>query len=228
MTARLNRVFIIFAFIMVAALCAGGSPALAADEAGNNYFAFRGGLGSIQDAEVTVKGIDGLKHEFKDATGLSLAYGRRFTPYIRGEVELGWLGMKGDKVRFRDYELDISDYSQQHFVYGMFNVIAALPNDTPFTPFVGAGLGMAAAKLSYDLKRGTDQINADSVDNVLAYQLMGGLIFTPIANLSLELRGRYIGFGEQSQTESFEGRDIVMEMDNTKVFMVDVGLRVNF
>lgn len=228
MAARLNRAFIIFAFIMAAALCAGGAPALAADEAGNNYFAFRGGLGSIQDAEVTVKGIDGLKQDFKDARGVSLAYGRRFMPWLRGELEVGWLGMKADKVRFQDYEFDLGDYSEQHFIYGMFNIIAALPNATPITPFVGAGLGMAAAKLSYDLKRGTEQINSDSVDNVLTYQLMGGLIFTPVSNLSVELRGRYIGFGNQSQTESFDGMDISMEMDNTKVFMVDLGVRINF
>jgi opacity protein-like surface antigen len=205
-----------------------GTPALAADEAGSNYFAFRGGLGSIQDAEVTVKGIDGLKQDFKDARGVSLAYGRRFMPWLRGELEVGWLGMKADKLRYEQYEFDLGDYSEQHFLYGMVNLIAALPNATPFTPFVGAGLGMAAAKLSYDLKSDGEQLNSDSVDNVLAYQLMGGVIFTPVSNLSLELRGRYIGFGDQNQTESFEGRDISMEMDNTKVFMVDLGVRINF
>lgn len=228
MTARLQQAFIIFVFTMAAALCAFSAPALAADEAGNNYIALRGGLGSIQDAEITVKGIDGLKQDFKDARGVSLAYGRRFLPWFRGELEAGWLGMKADKLRYRDYEFDLGDYSEQHFLYGMVNLIVALPNPTPFTPFAGAGIGMAAAKLSYDLKRGSEQLNSDSVDNVLAYQLMGGVIFTPVSNLSLELRGRYIGFGNQSQTESFEGQDISMELDNTKVFMVDLGLRINF
>ncbi len=228
MAARFTRAFIIFAFIITAALCAISGPALAADEAGNNYIALRGGLGSIQDAELKVEGIDGLKQDFKDARGVSLAYGRRFAPWFRGELEVGWLGMKADKLSYQGYELDLGDYSEQHFLYGMVNLIAALPNATPITPFVGAGIGMAAAKLSYDLKRGSDQLSSDSVDNVLAYQLMGGVILTPVSNLSLELRGRYIGFGSQSQTESFEGQDISMELDNTKVFMVDLGVRINF
>jgi opacity protein-like surface antigen len=231
MTTSFQRVhygFIIFAFILCAGFAVSSGPAMAAEEAGNNYFAFRGGLGSIQDAEVKVKGIDGLKQDFKDARGLSLAYGRRFVPWLRGEIELGWLGMKADKLRFQGYELDFGDYSEQHFLYGMLNVIAALPNKTPITPFIGGGIGMAAAKLSYDLKRGTEQLNSDSVDNVVAYQLLGGLLWTPVSNLGIELRGRYIGFGNQSQTESFEGQDISMELDNTKVFMVDLGIRVNF
>jgi len=218
----------IIALALTAGLTLNCGKALAADEAGNNYFALRGGLGSIQDAEVKVKGIDGLKQDFKDARGVSLAYGRRFLPWLRGELEAGWLGMKADKVRYQNYELDLGDYSEQHFLYGMVNVIVALPNITPLTPFVGAGLGMAAAKLSYDIKRDDFHLDSDSVDNVLAYQLMGGVIFTPVSNLSLELRGRYMGFGDQSQTESFEGMDITMELDNTKVFMVDLGIRINF
>ncbi len=231
MMARFQRVhygIIVFAFILTAAFMAFSGPAMAADEAGNNYFALRGGLGSIQDAEVTVEGIEGLKQDFKDARGVSLAYGRRFMPWLRGELEVGWLGMKADKVSFQGYELDLGDYSEQNFAYGMLNIIAALPNKTPITPFIGGGIGMAAAKLSYDLKRGSEQINSDSVDNVLTYQLMGGVIWTPVSNLGIELRGRYIGFGDQSQTESFEGQDISMKMDNTKVFMVDLGIRVNF
>jgi opacity protein-like surface antigen len=228
MSIRYQRTIMFFAFILAATICAINSPALAAEEAGNNYIAIRGGLGSIQDAEVKVEGIDGLKQDFKDARGVSLAYGRRFAPWFRGELEAGWLGMKADKLRYQDYELDLGDYSEQHFLYGMINLIVALPNPTPITPFAGAGIGMAVAKLSYDLKRGSEQLNSDSVDNVLAYQFMAGVLLTPVSNLSLELRGRYIGFGNQSQTESFEGRDISMELDNTKVFMVDLGLRFNF
>lgn len=231
MATRLRRVlqgFIIMAFILCAGFVAMSSPAMAAEEAGNNYFALRGGLGSIEDAEVTVEGIDGLKQDFKDARGVSLAYGRRFVPWLRGELEVGWLGMKADKLNFEGYEFDLGDYSEQHFLYGMLNLIAALPNETPITPFIGGGIGMAAAKLSYDLSRGSEQLNSDSVDNVVAYQFMGGLLWTPLSRLGIELRGRYIGFGSQSQTESFAGQDISMDMSDTKVFMVDLGIRVNF
>jgi opacity protein-like surface antigen len=231
MTSRFMRVhhlIISITFVLLSGLMFSSGPAQAAEEAGNNYFAFRGGLGSIQDAEVTVEGIDGLKQDFKDARGVSLAYGRRFLPWLRGELEAGWLGMKADKLSYEGYEFDLGDYSEQHFLYGMVNIIAALPNETEITPFVGAGLGMAAAKLSYDLKSDEDQINSDSVDNVVAYQFMGGLLWTPLSHLGIELRGRYIGFGSQSQTESFEGIDVKMDMNDTKVFMVDLGIRVNF
>jgi opacity protein-like surface antigen len=122
-----------------------------------------------------------------------------------GGYDFGIIRLEGE-LSFRDAEMktitDRDTGDRYHNIDGNLGVLAMmvnaffdLHNNTPVTPYVGGGIGLAAFNL--DDTYGTDSggsrafIYSDGDDTVFAYQVGGGLEIALNRMLSLDLGYRY-------------------------------------
>ncbi len=125
----------------------------------------------------------------KELFGTHVAYGVR-AGYVRGEVELNnsrdikrnWLKVRSDKGAegtLNHFRL----YKHSFMANAYFDYLTC----TPWTPYVGAGIGLAHLKADF----GED---GKSVNN-LAWQVMGGIAYDVTANWTLDAGYRYADLG---------------------------------
>ena len=130
----------------------------------------------------------------KELFGTHVAYGVR-AGYVRGEVELNnsrdikrnWLGFtsdKGEKDTLEHFRL----YKHSFMANAYFDYLTC----TPWTPYIGAGIGLSYLKADF----GEVEIlgGSKSVYN-LAWQVMGGIAYDVNSNWTLDLGYRYADLG---------------------------------
>ncbi len=120
--------------------------------------------------------------------GASFAYGIKTGP-VRTELELNWHDDAekkddGDKIKVQNNSI-------------MLNAYYDIDTGTKFTPYVGAGLGMAHLKLKSD-----DGFKKSS--NEFAWQLGAGVSYAATDNVSVDLGYRYVDNGSFSWNETDE------------------------
>ena len=153
----------------------------------------------------------------KELFGTHVAYGVR-AGYVRGEVELNnsrdikrnWLTVtsdKGNEVMLEHFRL----YKHSFMANAYFDYLTC----TPWTPYVGAGIGLAHLKADF----GED---GKSVNN-LAWQVMGGIAYDVTANWTLDAGYRYADLGRIRKNDGYSVTKVTAR-DHEIMF----GARYNF
>ncbi len=162
-----------------------------------------------------------------------------FKPALQGSAVAGWDFAPGNPVGEGRIELEYTHRSNQldqvKFVEGsfkgdgnlivdslLFNFFGVFHNDTPWSPYVGVGLGAARMGAS-DLKvTGYPLISGSSV--VFAYQFGTGIDFALTDHLSLDLGYRFFSSIKPRFTEA-NGQSFKMDYYNHSATL---GLRFGF
>ena len=122
----------------------------------------------------------------KELFGTHVAYGLR-AGYVRGEVELN-----NSRDIKRNWLVDTATESDiDHFKLYKHSVMANVYFDyltcTPWTPYVGAGLGVSHLKADFG--------EASKSANNLAWQVMAGLAYDITSNWTVDAGYRYADLG---------------------------------
>lgn len=135
---------------------------------------------------------------------------------LRGELELNW---NGDATDSNDFDFKIINKYTHSFetktkVYGaMANLYYDIATGTKFTPFVGAGAGMAHVKVSSGahgtVEKQAFSINGDATDNNFAWNATAGVAYNISDSIVLDIAYRYTDLGAVKSTDTFT-------MDNLK------------
>lgn len=153
---------------------------------------------------------------FKDTTwGLRLATGVA-TPVahgqIRSELEFGYLGKAKDNKGWtfhmnasypgQHYQLETSAYS------GMINFYYDFNTCTRFTPYIGAGFGIAHVKAKshvYGRSHQDYSVTDEMTDDNPAWNISLGAAYALNDNWSLDLGYRYTNYGRITQSKNKRG-----------------------
>lgn len=161
---------------------------------------------------------------------LSTAYGQRLLPWLRGEVESGWMKMpQSSQYSAQQYTaLDDQDLNQSQC--GMLNLLADFTTKSELRPFVGLGMGLtkSAWESEYLGPSADSRLARTSSDIALAYQAMLGVMWNAAPHWGLELRGRYLDGSQLGYHSSAAGAADSLDADSSSFWVVDLGLSFNF
>lgn len=153
-------------------------------------------------AKVDIKGEDGslksMKRLNKNLVGTHVAAGVR-AGYVRGELELN---VPTRDVRRGNLYGNGNSSFKLYKRSAMANVYFDYLTCTPWTPYVGAGLGMSYLK--GQLFNGGQKV-MDKSTYALAWQVMGGVAYEFNSHWAIDLGYRYADYGRIRKNEGFEG-----------------------
>ena len=142
----------------------------------------------------------------KNLFGTHVAYGVR-AGYVRGELE--WNGSRDIKRNWvKDGDLEIDHFRLYKHSF-MANVYFDYLTCTPWTPYVGAGLGMSYLK--GQLFNGGQKV-MDKSTYSLAWQVMGGIAYEFNSHWAVDLGYRYADYGRIRKNEGFRGGNVVSKV----------------
>lgn len=167
---------------------------------------------------------------FGNGFNLSAAYGRRILPWLRGEVESGWMQITEADLKPDSRVTGLNDQDYNQNLCSMLNLLADFTTDAEFRPFVGVGLGLTRSALEQEyLGPGAgSRIARGAGDIALAYQAMLGLMWKAAPNWGLELRGRYLDGNQYDHHGYAAGAASALDAGSDQFWVVDVGLSFNF
>lgn len=191
----IKRFALSLALVFAFALPAGAQPT-----------GFYGGLkllDSIQGVGMSKNAFNGEYH-VQNTIGGAAFMGYDFYPQnqlpLRAEIEYAIRG----NVEKSATENFVGGYDESKATWGLqtllANVYLDFHNDTPFTPYVGAGLGMGFVSTKYsfiDVIGGKKSEESKSQTNtVFAWNVGAGCSYAFTENISADLGYRYLGLGE--------------------------------
>ena len=135
----------------------------------------------------------------KDTFASHVAYGSR-AGYVRGELELN------DSLNIKKHQNKVYKHSLMANAY--FDYLTC----TPWTPYVGAGIG--AAYLKYNRNNGADKKTTYN----FAWQVMGGVTYDINANWALDAGYRYADLGQIRKNYNGNGVAKVKVRDHEILF----------
>ncbi len=184
--------------------------------AAENSFYLKGniGLGMAMDTDINNMPNAAGTTKMTYDTGIvgSLAAGYDFANPMRMEVE--FIRQKNDLDRI-SYDsalgtFDEGDLTTKSF---MLNGFYDIKTGSPWTPFIGAGIGWS--KIDLD----TPGIDISDNDDVFTYQFIGGVAYTFNEQWSLDAQYRFIGTSDAT----IDGADFDFNSNNLML-----GLRYSF
>ena len=201
------------------------------------YGSLHFGPNYLQSAD-NIDPVTGIDIESQNNTGYSVGGGLGYAfgnglrldgeiAYRRNSVDRlevrsdGGLGRSlGSPVPLNGFTLDStgSDSSLSFLVNGWYD----FRNATKFTPYIGAGIGVAKISLNKVALSGFTLVDDDDV--VFAYQLGGGVAYALSPRVSLTLDYRFVATTDPSFTD-FEGVSFESEYRSHSILF---GLRVGF
>ncbi len=207
------------------------TPGLTMAEEAENYFILRGGIAMPHDdVTIEVNGGSGSEVSFDNGYDISVAFGHRYTNWLRGEVELGYMATEAESMKLIKRNTTITDDGKDEHLYGMLNLVADWKNESQFTPFFGVGLGMTNATLEnkYVWPSNGTMITRNSSDTAFAYQAMLGVTWNPADNWGFELRGRYFGSNDREHDNHSAAVSPSLDVDGSQLWLVTLGVSYNF
>ena len=177
-----------FVSVIAFALNAADAQASYGREQPRWYASISGFMPFLNDPEYAIR-YSGTSDRFPEAEfdagyGIGAALGYTVTPYFRTEVEAAWRENELGSIQGISYQpSDPGKYSAQRSIALMANGYLQYPNSTFFTPYIGAGIGMAQVRSSLEnidaiiqqITLGQDLDAKGAREWVLAYQFMAGL-----------------------------------------------------
>jgi opacity protein-like surface antigen len=141
------------------------------------YVGLSAGVAFVEDTDLSQAKTGELEYGTAGNGAVSLGYvplaGVPFWDNIRAEVELGYRQAALDSFTNLGTKSGASD--DIHMITYLANAYYDFNNPTQWTPYVGAGVGGAAVKLTKTSGLG----NTTNSDSVLAYQFMAGFTYAP-------------------------------------------------
>ncbi len=196
------------------------AASFAADAADNDpskgfYVGAAVGANWTRDSDITGTGIN-VGADFDTGWAGALTAGHAYGNGVRSEIELGRRGNDLDSLSGTTAGTgDVTAWS------GMVNVLYDFKTGTPFTPYVGAGLG--AARVSLDVRPiGSSRI--DDSDTTLAYQGIAGVGYRLNESAQAFVDYRYFATSGLNLATA-AGTSVDADYDNHTVM---VGLRYHF
>jgi opacity protein-like surface antigen len=199
----MKKTMLLTAGCTLTVLCA--LPALAAEKATGPYMSGHLGVTMPSDTTLTDSTVPGvsLEVEYDSGLALNLALGYKFGP-TRLEGEIGY-----QKNDFDDVTVSIAGVGSASLKNAgvpfsgdvkttsfLMNGYYDFTNDSAFTSYLTAGLGLAKVKASFDLPS-VGYSGSDS-DTVFAYQLGAGVEYALNQTVSLDVRYRYFATSDPS------------------------------
>lgn len=220
--------------MLVLAIFIGATPL--ANAQGNGFYLAPKFIMSIQDSGVisrswATSGL-GLENFSQFGLGGGLAAGIDFWPQqmiplrleiefaMRGNTEKTWDG-QGNMLR----QLKGTWNNTTLFA----NLFWDFHNETPFTPYIGAGLGLAFNYTGYDFETYYgDRFSADERNTNFAWNAGAGLSYSFNDNFAVDASYRFVGLG-YNEVKAYNNGGMVYEIGNepyNNEFML--GLRFSF
>ena len=172
------------------------------------------GLGMAMDSDIDnmPNNAGTAKMTFDNGFLGTAAVGYDFSGPFRVEGEYGWQKNDLDRLSYANMignfqEGDLK--TQSLMVNGYYDVATG----SPWSPFVGAGIGWAKVDLN------TPALPLGDNDDVFAYQLMAGVSYAIDAQWSIDAQYRFFG----TQDATIQGADFSMNSNDLLV-----GIRYNF
>jgi opacity protein-like surface antigen len=172
------------------------------------------------DWSLTANGRGGSHDSTRGFAGFSLAGGYDLSPMynlpLRGEIEYGYnsrveKSVGGGTGRARVQTLMANGYWD-------------ITNIMNFTPYVGAGLGLAFIRTSGGVTAGSSHYSANDTDMGLAAQLGFGCSYAFTSNISADLGYRYLWAGDgDSGCDGYS-----LKADSVRMHQISLGLRISF
>ncbi len=174
------------------------------------YYSGNMGIVSASDSDIS-DGSDSGELSFDDGFAITGSLGYTLGYAGRVELEMGYRANDVDKVTLYGYgtgsvDGDMTTISLMGNAYYDFSTIGQ------FTPFIGAGIGLANIEAEFDLAGNED-------DTVFAYQVAAGGSFAVSENLNIDFQYRYFG----TEDPNFDGLEAEYNTHN-----LILGLRFNF
>jgi opacity protein-like surface antigen len=171
-----------------------------------------GNIGSVSTSDSDIKyGENTGELSFDSGFSATGALGHTLGRTGRVEAELGYRINDIDKLKV-DGLGTTANHGEITTISLMGNAYWDFATGTDFTPFVGAGIGVA------NIEAEIDQIGSDD-DTVLAYQLIAGGSIAVTENLHIDLQYRYFSTSDPD----FDGLEAEYNTHNLMV-----GLRLHF
>ncbi|MCL2123701.1 MAG: outer membrane beta-barrel protein [Desulfovibrionaceae bacterium] len=187
---------VILCFVLAAALAL---PALASAELQGVYLAPRFLVGIQDSGQFSRSGLPGdsfsqySRAVFGGALALGYSFAPKFNLPFRAEVEYA---LRSNSSNSKDgafwstkHTLNISTL--------FFNAYLDIPTGTPFTPFIGAGLGMAFNYTGIRVHVPGFSRYVDQHDTTFAWNVGAGLSYAFTENIAADLGYRFIGAGNR-------------------------------
>lgn len=202
---------------------------------GSGFYAAPKFLMSIQDtgsiSRSSVFAGSGIDDYSQFTLGGALALGIDLWPQqmipLRMEVELALRGNSEKSWSDRGYFLnEVKGVWNNTTLFA--NLFWDFHNDSDFTPYVGAGLGLAFNYTGYDLKLNSgDKISIDDRQTNFAWNAGAGVAYAFNEVLTLDASYRFVGLGYNEVEGRYLGQKYKVENEPyNNEFMI--GLRFNF
>ena len=173
------------------------------------YIGAAGGVSIFHDSDIKDTGTTS-NLEYDTGYGFNISAGYNFDP-IRVEFEFGYKQANLDKITTNGVSASETDDDATVMSY-MANAYYDFKTNSPFTPYIGAGLGMINAEFkSPDFKED---------DTVFGYQVAVGAAYNINKNIALDVSYRFQGAASDIK---IEGSDVSYMSSN-----IMAGLRYNF
>lgn len=195
-----------------------------------NYVILRGGAVWPMDNDLNNGATASSTVSYNLGFGASAAYGYRILPFLRGEVEVGYMRAQNDKLTQNARGTKVDDEGYEEHIYAMLNAYLDLPNKSDFTPFIGAGIGYShvTMKNKWWHIRSASMVERGDSDGALAYQFMAGASWAFRPEWLVELRGRYFGTTNREHANHSLATIQTVGTEATKIWTVELGIRYCF
>lgn len=183
--------------------------------AGDNFY-LKGniGIGMAMDSDIDnmPENAGTAKMSFDSGFLGTIAVGYDFANPMRLEAEYGWQKNDLDRLSYNNLygNFDQGDLKVQSF---MLNGYYDVDTGSPWSPFIGAGIGWAKVDLS------TPALPLGDNDDVFAYQFMAGVAYAVNEQWSLDAQYRFFG----TQDATIQGADFSTNSNDLLI-----GIRYNF
>lgn len=173
--------------VATVALTLAASPALAE----NWYVSGNIGMASASNSDLTDSTVPGITIDIEYDSGLTLgaAIGYDYGT-IRAEGELAYQKNDFDKASLWGVDVPLSGDATATSL--LLNGYFDIENDSPVTPYITAGLGLAKIEVNNLNVPGSGLPGTSDDDTVFAYQIGAGLGYAINNRLTADVRYRYL------------------------------------
>lgn len=200
------------------------STAVFADQSGP-YLGVNAGANLFDEASKNENSLGTFNLDYEPGYQTSLTLGYRLAPNSRHgngrvELEIGYRQNSLDQIEFSDGKFTATGEASVWSL--MVNTFGEYATETRWTPYVGAGLGMAMVSLQGVEVDGTAVVDDD--DLVLAYQIGVGVGYALSSAVDLDLGYRFFG----TSNPGFTDVDGVEFDSEYYAHNLQLGIRISF
>ena len=112
---------------------------------------------------------------------------------------------KGGGANFFEYFAGLDLKGQWGLQTLFLNAYWDFHNDSAFTPYIGAGLGMGFISNRYEVEFGNESESVNELNTVFAWNAGAGVAYAITDNLSADLAYRFVGLGYNETEKTIDG-----------------------